>query len=126
MLRQCSYRDEEHRSRSLRSYQVERAFYAHAAPLLQARGVPLPHMHASAWSDDCLQGVTVLEDLSSPPGHPPTSGAIGSSAPAPRHKRGQTPHETRSTHSAGGAACAVRVVQPSASRGGTVASYSIA
>lgn len=82
VLRQCSYRDAEHRNRSLRSYQVERAFYAHAAPLLHARGVPVPRLHACAWSGDCLQGVTVLEDLTSPPGHPAASGATSAAPPA--------------------------------------------
>eukprot|EP00892_Ulva_mutabilis_P000308 jgi/Ulvmu1/10278/UM060_0080.1 len=68
-LAQNKYRDEEHRSRSLRSYQVERGFYGHVAPLLRERGVPLPALLAAAWSGDCMRGVAVMEDLACPPGH---------------------------------------------------------
>lgn len=64
----CSYRDEAHQSRSLRSYQVERAFYAHIAPLLRDRGIALPGVLAAVWGGDNMQGITVLEDLGSTPG----------------------------------------------------------
>ena len=64
----CSYRDEAHQSRSLRSYQVERAFYAHIAPLLRDRGIALPEVLAAVWGGDNMQGITILEDLGSAPG----------------------------------------------------------
>lgn len=95
----CRYRDEEHRQRSLGSYQAERRFYEHVAPVLHGRGLPLPRLHATAWSADCVRGVVVMDDLSCPPGLKGASGAADPPAdPAHRQtqRRGPPPPGKRS------------------------------
>ena len=58
-----NYRDEEHRTRSLHSYQVETNFLAAHAAQLSGCGAPVAQQHAALWNDAHTQGVQVVGDL---------------------------------------------------------------
>lgn len=55
------YRDEEHRNRSLKSYQIERRFYEKLTPLFmstqQASGFTVPMSYAHVWNATGTEGM---------------------------------------------------------------------